>query len=109
MFDVLAALRRCGAPYELSPGQLVAQTLVTSGTMTNRLDRLEALGYLTRSPDPADGRGVRVRLTGAGAERADAAIGSLLEREEAILGSLTVRQRSQLGTLLRHVVAPFDA
>src|SRR5689334_20098722 len=62
-FDVLSALRRAGDPYELSPGQLVTQTLVTSGTMTNRVDRLTARGLVQRLPDPRDRRGVLVRLT----------------------------------------------
>ena len=80
-FDVLAALRRAGAPYQLSPGQLVAETLVTSGTMTNRIDRLEARGLVRRLPDPADGRGVLVRLTDAGRGLVDTALADLLERE----------------------------
>src|SRR3954467_15343189 len=62
-FDVLAALRRAGAPYQLSPGRLLKETLVTSGTMTNRVDRLEGRGLVSRLPDPSDRRGVLVRLT----------------------------------------------
>src|SRR6478752_5155448 len=68
-FDVLSALRRAGEPYELSPGQLVQQTLVTSGTMTNRVDRLERRGLVRRSPDPSDRRGVIVALTAGRAGR----------------------------------------
>ena len=63
---MLAALRRAGAPYELSPGKLLRETLVTSGTMTNRVDRLVARGYVERNPDPDDRRGVLVRLTPEG-------------------------------------------
>ena len=85
-FDVLAALRRAGPPYELSPGQLVRETLVGSGTMTNRLDRLEARGLVRRRPDPADGRGVRVRLTARGRARVDAAVADLLDRERDAAG-----------------------
>ncbi|HJY24518.1 MAG TPA: MarR family transcriptional regulator, partial [Actinomycetes bacterium] len=59
-FDVLAALRRAGPPYAMSPGQLLTQTLVTSGTMTNRIDRLAARRLVERLPDPIDGRGIRV-------------------------------------------------
>src|SRR6478609_1343015 len=70
-FDVLSALRRAGAPYELSPGQLVTQTLVTSGTMTNRVDRLTARELVQRLPDPRDRRGVIVRLTPAGRATVD--------------------------------------
>ena len=87
-FDVLSALRRAGAPYALSPGRLVTQTLVTSGTMTNRIDRLEQRGLLARSPDPADRRGVVVSLTPAGQEHVDAAMADLLERERALLDQL---------------------
>ncbi len=65
-FDVLAALRRAGSPYVLSPGRLVTSTMVTSGTMTNRIDRLAARGLVERLPDPSDRRGVHVRLTPAG-------------------------------------------
>ena len=65
-FDVLAALRRSGPPYRLTPGQLVRETGVTSGTMTNRVDRLAARGLVSREEHPADGRGVLVRLTDRG-------------------------------------------
>src|SRR5580765_8780606 len=65
-FDVLTALRRAGAPYQLSPGRLLRETMVTSGTMTNRVDRLASKGLVLRLPDPADRRGVLVRLTETG-------------------------------------------
>ena len=73
-FDVLSALRRAGKPYQLSPGQLVQETLVTSGTMTNRVDRLVSKGLVERLPDPADRRGVQVRLTAPGRVAVDGAI-----------------------------------
>ena len=82
---MLAALRRAGEPYVLSPGRLLAQTLVTSGTMTNRIDRLESRGLVQRRPDPADRRGVHVRLTPQGEQRGDAALADLLERERELL------------------------
>lgn len=107
-FDVLAALRRSEPPHHLSPGQLLAQTLVTSGTMTNRLDRLEDRGLLRRRPDPADARSVRISLTSAGRRQVDAALSDLVEREHAILGALDQSERDTLSTLLRRVVAPFD-
>jgi len=107
-FDVLAALRRTGAPYALSPGQLVTQTLVTSGTMTNRIDRLADRGLVERRPDPDDRRGVQVRLTEAGRTRVDAALADLLGREGTLLAGLTPRQRAQLADLLRRLLAPFD-
>jgi DNA-binding MarR family transcriptional regulator len=107
-FDVLAALRRAGAPYELSPGELLVQTLVASGTMTNRLDRLQRRGYVGRRPDPADGRIVRVRLTARGRSKVDAAVGDLLDRERALLAPLTRRERTSLAALLCAVLTPFD-
>src|SRR3954454_11257492 len=73
-FDVLAALRRSGPPYQLSPGRLLKETLVTSGTMTNRVDRLAARGLVERLPDPKDRRGVLVQLTPAGRDKVDAAM-----------------------------------
>jgi DNA-binding MarR family transcriptional regulator len=107
-FDVLSALRRAPG-LQLSPGQLVAQTLVTSGTMTNRIDRLQERGLVRRRPDPADARSVRVQLTAAGRRRVEAAIRDLVQRENAILGTLTDAERAELAGLLRRVVAPFDA
>src|ERR1700745_585905 len=65
-FDVLSALRRHGEPYQLSPGSLLRATLVTSGTMTNRIDRLAEGGLVRRLPDPQDKRGVLVQLTQRG-------------------------------------------
>jgi DNA-binding MarR family transcriptional regulator len=108
-FDVLSALRRAEAPHHLSPGQLLAQTLVSSGTMTNRLDHLEAWGLVRRRPDPTDARSVRVQITAAGRKRVDAALADLVEREQAILGNLDDTERAVLSKLLRRVVAPFDA
>ncbi len=107
-FDVLAALRRAGPPYELTPGQLIAQTLVSSGTMTHRIDKLQARGLVRRRPDPRDGRVVRVRLAARGRTRVDAALTDLLAGERALLGGLSDRQRRTLAGLLRTVVAPFD-
>lgn len=107
-FDVLAALRRAGPPHELSPGQLLAQTLVASGTMTNRLDRLEERGLVRRRPDADDARSIRVRLTTSGRARVDTAIRDLVARENAILGSLSRSERHTLADLLRRVLAPFD-
>ena len=107
-FDVLSALRRSGPPYELSPGRLIRETMVTSGTMTNRVDRLEAQGLVERLPDPDDRRGVLVRLTSAGRSRVDAALEGLLSQERLLLAGLSARDRSTLAGLLRTVVAPFD-
>jgi DNA-binding MarR family transcriptional regulator len=108
-FDVLSALRRAEAPGHLSPGQLLAQTLVSSGTMTNRLDHLESRVLVRRRPDPSDARSVRVQITPAGRRRVDGALADLVGREQAILGSLGEDERAVLADLLRRVVAPFDA
>src|SRR5690348_11807 len=108
-FDVLAALRRQGAPYELSPGALLRATLVTSGTMTNRIDRLEQAGLVRRRPDPQDKRGVLVTLTSAGRSRADDALADLLKAERTLLASLPAENRGVLADLLRVLLAPLDA
>ena len=79
-FDVLSALRRAGNPYQLSPKALLQQTLVSSGTMTNRIDRLVERELVERRIDPNDGRGTLVTMTPAGRERVDAAIRQLLSR-----------------------------
>jgi DNA-binding MarR family transcriptional regulator len=108
-FDVLSALRRQGAPYELSPGALLRATLVTSGTMTNRIDRLEEADLVRRRPDPQDKRGILVTLTTAGAARVDAALTDLLEAEQALLAALPQDSRRTLADLLRILLAPLDA
>jgi DNA-binding MarR family transcriptional regulator len=107
-FDVLAALRRAGTPYELSPGQLLTLTLVTSGTMTNRIDRLAARGLVTRRPDLDDRRGVLVTLTAQGRAQVDAALSDLLVQERAILSALPRADQDRLADLLREVTVPFD-
>ena len=100
-FDVLAALRRAGVPYELSPGKLLKETHVTSGTMTSRVNGLVARGFVGRSPDPGDRRGVLVRLTESGRTVVDGALGSLLARENEILAGIDAAQRRELSELLR--------
>ncbi len=106
-FDVLAALRRAGAPYELSPGRLLRETMVTSGTMTNRVDRLTARGFVERYPDPDDRRGVLVRLTPEGRVAVDGAFEALLAAEHELISALSARDRRQLAGLLRPLLAPF--
>ena len=108
-FDVLTALRRAGSPYQLSPGQLLTQTLVTSGTMTNRVDRLAETGLVRREPDPQDRRGVLVTLTPAGVDRVDAALADLLRSEHALLTGLSEADRRTLADLLRILLTPLDA
>lgn len=107
-FDVLAALRRAGGDYELSPGRLLKETLVTSGTMTNRVDRLAARGLVERLPDPHDRRGVLVRLTPEGRAAVDGAFEALLDAERDLLADLSARDLKHLAGLLRGLLAPFS-
>jgi len=107
-FDVLAALRRSGEPYQLSPGQLLRETMVTSGTMTNRVDRLVERGLVTRTDHPDDRRGVLVRLTQPGKDAVDSAISDLLSAEQQILAALPTAQRDQLAESLRQLMAPYE-
>lgn len=107
-FDVLSALRRSGRPYQLSPGQLVHETLVTSGTMTNRVDRLVERGLVERSPDPSDRRGVQVRLSTAGRKAVDGAIDALLTHEKKLLTGLSASESKALADALRRLSLPFD-
>ncbi len=103
-FDVLSVLRRSGAPFERTAGELSALTHVTTGTMTSRLDRLVARGLVTRRPDPADGRLVRARLTGAGRQRVDAAFETLLHSERELLAALDPERRAELADALRRLL-----
>ncbi len=108
-FDVLSALRRQGPPYQMTPGALLRATLVTSGTMTNRIDRLAEAGLVQRKPDPRDKRGVLVTLTGLGRAKADDALAALLDRERELLATLKADDQRTLAALLRTLLAPFDA
>ena len=107
-FDVLTALRRSGAPYELSPGVLIRETLSTSGTMTNRIDRLATRGMVERRPDPNDRRGVRVRLTDTGVETVDRAITDLVDYERVILAEFSSDEVDSGVALLRRLLSHFE-
>lgn len=107
-FDVLSALRREGAPYQLSPKALLQQTLVSSGTMTNRIDRLVARRLVERRTDPNDGRGILVVMTDAGKERVDAAISTLVNAEADLLAGLSAGDQERLSALLRKLSLDFD-
>jgi len=100
-WDVLSALRRAGAPYRLSPKLLLQQTLVSSGTMTNRIDKLVDRGLVRRQSDPDDGRSVLVTLTELGLTRVDAAVTRLIDAEADLLHSLSAAERVRLASLLR--------
>jgi len=107
-FDVLSALRRAGTPYQLSPKALLQQTLVSSGTMTNRIDRLVARQLVERRTDPNDGRGILVVMTALGQERVDRAIRELLDSEAELLDALSPADQERLAGLLRKLSLDFD-
>jgi DNA-binding MarR family transcriptional regulator len=107
-FDLLAALRRSGPPYELNPGELMKTTMLSSGGMTKRLDRLVEAGLVERRPDPDDRRGTRVRLTRRGKAVFDRALEAHLENEERALGSLERAHRRELDRLLRRLLEELE-
>ncbi|MEU8788815.1 MarR family transcriptional regulator [Streptomyces sp. NPDC048643] len=104
-FDVLATLRRSDAPYTLSPRELSATLMLTTGGMTGRLDKLERAGLLRRSPDPHDRRGLQVTLTDEGLRLIDEAVGTGLAVQTAALSALDGDQAAQLAALLRPLLA----
>lgn len=100
-FDVLAALRRAGEPYSLTPGALIEETLVSSGTMTNRIDRLESAGLVRRTPCSLDRRATLVTLTEEGREKVDEALRTLVAFERSILEPLSDEDYKDFTRLLR--------
>jgi len=108
-WDVLSAQRRAGSPFQLSPKQLLQQTLVSSGTMTNRIDRLVGRRLVRREADPDDGRSVLVTLTDDGRLRVDAAITRLVDAEATLLSALGRGDRERIAALLRKLSLSFDA
>lgn len=103
-FDVLATLRRSGSPYALTPTALYEATMVTSGAMTNRLDRLEKAGLILRAPHPNDRRGIVVRLTKKGLALIDEAVAAHVANEHEILSGLTQTERETLSHLLEKLI-----
>ena len=108
-FDLLAALRRAGPPFELNPTQLMRATMLSSGGMTKRLDRLAAAGLVERLPDPADRRGTLVRLTRRGRIRIDKAVETHLANEEHLIRRLSPADRRALDGALRTLLASLEA
>ncbi|EWS80514.1 MarR family winged helix-turn-helix transcriptional regulator [Brachybacterium phenoliresistens] len=106
-FDVLSALRRDGEQ-SASPSALMHQTLVTSGTMTTRIDKLVTRGLVRRSPDPQDRRSVLITLEPAGVDLVDAAMERLLDAERTLLSSLPAADRTDLAMRLRDLLLPFE-
>jgi len=107
-FDLLAALRRSGRPYELNPTQLMRATMLSSGGMTKRLDRLVDAGLVKRRPDPADRRGILVGLTPGGKAAVDKAVEDHVANEERLLRSLKPADRRALDNLLRTLLADLE-
>ena len=108
-FDILAALRRAGPPYELNPTELMRATLLSSGGTTKRLDRLVEAGLVERRPDPEDRRGTRVRLTARGRSAIDEALEVHIANEERLLTGLSPAQRRTLDDLLRRLLAGLES
>jgi DNA-binding MarR family transcriptional regulator len=107
-FDMLATLRRAGTPYRLSPTELFRSMMVTSGTMTNRIDRLTEKGLVRRVPDPEDRRGILVELTQQGCELIDRALISHVANEARLLQPLSPEEQQTLATLLRKLLSSLD-
>lgn len=103
-FDILAALRRVGSPYDLNPTELMRATLLSSGGTTKRLDRMVEAGLVERHPDPDDRRGTRVRLTERGRAAIDRAIEAHIANEEHLLAGLRPAKRRVLDDLLRELL-----
>jgi len=103
-FDVLATLRRSGKPFALTPTDLYEATMVTSGAMTARLDRLEKAGLTERAPHPSDRRGVVVRLTEKGLALTDEALAAHVANEHQILAGLNGPERETLASLLGKLI-----
>ncbi|MEU4235788.1 MarR family transcriptional regulator [Actinoplanes sp. NPDC026619] len=108
-FDVLAALRRAGEPFERAPGELAAFTMVTTGAMTKRIDRLERDGLVTRRPSTTDGRGRVVALTPAGRELIDRAFTDHMRNERALLDALPPADAARLEAILTTWLAGFES
>src|SRR3954467_307543 len=107
-WSVLGGLRLGGEPYRSSPGRLAKHEELSSGAMTNRLDRLEERGLIKRLPDPDDRRGVLVELTPAGHDAWLQAVDAQAVKEAAIAGALTKQERDQLNKLLRRAILGFE-
>lgn len=107
-FDLLATLRRAGAPYELSAGELSRNTMVTPGAITKRVDRLAARGLVERRVADDDARGRRIRLTEAGRDLVTDVMPRHMANEERLLAALDQTEREDLVALLRRVLAPLE-
>lgn len=107
-FEMLAALRRAGDPHSLTAGALMQETLVSSGTITNRIDRMEQHGYVKRGQDPTDGRVVVVTATKVGLDKVDAAMKDLLIVEDGLLAPFTDAERKAFASYFRRLIEPLE-
>lgn len=107
-FDVLSAIRRSGDPFTLSPKEISASLMLSSGGLTGRLDKLEKAGFIERLPDPADRRGLKVRMTEQGREAIEAAARAGVEFHAEKLSVLNAEERRQLDALLRKLHGNFE-
>ncbi|SCB45688.1 MarR family winged helix-turn-helix transcriptional regulator [Rhizobium multihospitium] len=108
-FDMLATLRRSGEPYTLSPGDLMDTMMVSSGTMTNRIDQLEKAGLVARTQNPEDGRSFLISLTPKGFDLIDAAVTAHVETQRRLISTLSEGERKALDRLLRNYLADFES
>jgi len=107
-FDVLATLRRSGAPYRLSPGDLLKATMVASGTMTNRISRLEAEGLVLRLINPDDSRSFLIELSADGRALIDRVVEDHVATQERLLAAMPKQERTALKTLLSRAQAAVE-
>jgi len=107
-FDVLATLRRSGPPFALSPGDLIASTMVTSGTMTNRIDQLEKVGLVERKQSDEDRRSFLISLTDKGFRIIDAAVTDHVKTQQRLVSGLSEKDQRQLDALLKVFLADFE-
>ncbi|MCL9777422.1 MarR family winged helix-turn-helix transcriptional regulator [Vibrio methylphosphonaticus] len=107
-FDVLATLRRSGSPYQLTPSELINSMMLTSGAMTNRMDKLESKGYISRTHSKEDRRSVRVKLTDEGLVLIDKMMEEHVEVQQTLVKSLSKPQKKNINQLLKHWLAQFE-
>lgn len=107
-FDVLATLRRSGSPHQLSPGDLLAMAMVSSGTMTNRIDQLEKAGLVERIHNPNDRRSVLISLTERGFAIVEEAAGAHVENQHRLVAGLSEEERATLNQLLKRFLRDFE-
>lgn len=107
-FDVLTTLRRAGHPFSLPPGELALQTMVTTGAMTKRIDKLVANGWVTREQSGDDRRGRRISLTASGREKIDQAFTAHMDNEKRLVSQLPAADRPVIEALLKNWLAHYE-